>query len=256
MIATKPCPYCGVIFKPSWSGAKYCSRQCFADDQRRSETRICETCGMDFACQPASKKRFCSNDCKRTRDPNKRGTFTCNVCGIQFEGWTYRQNKVCSRKCASSLAKGVPHLSARKPENFVTIFCEQCSKEYVIHKFFVTVRSSRFCSTECKYKWSSENIVGVSHRSYRGGTKFPNRGSNWSGQRKLALKRDGRTCKICGRKPRKGEKRVVDVHHITPYKEFGGDYLTANALANLITLCRQCHTKVELHGYSCPQPLL
>lgn len=249
------CPVCGRLFSPTYSAAKFCSRECFGKSMVKTETRICESCHKPFKCKPSDKRRFCSNECKRRPDATKRMTYTCVVCGVQFENWTYRKSRTCSRKCASALSKGVPHLTTRKPESYVTIYCEQCGKEYIVHKFFAFVRNSRFCSNECKYKWSSENITGHNHHTFKGGTKFPNRGANWRGQRRLALKRDAYTCQICGRKSKGNKKRVIEVHHITPYKEFNGDYLSANALSNLITLCRKCHAKIDRRGYPCPRPL-
>jgi predicted HNH restriction endonuclease len=35
------------------------------------------------------------------------------------------------------------------------------------------------------------------------------------------------------------------VHHLIPYRTFNGDYLAANRLANLISVCRPCHWKRE-----------
>jgi 5-methylcytosine-specific restriction endonuclease McrA len=96
-------------------------------------------------------------------------------------------------------------------------------------------------------------MQGNNHPRWKGGPV--DRGSNWCSQRRQALRRDKHTCQICGRKPKKGEKRIVDVHHIIPYREFHGDYLKANHLPNLITLCKSCHAAVEHHRLPCPQRL-
>lgn len=187
---------------------------------------------------------------------SKREKVTCVVCGTSFESWVYRKSRCCSRKCASTLSNGVPKISRRKPENLRTLYCEICSKEYVVHVSQLVGRASRFCSRECRILERSEAMKGAGNPNYIGGTRFPNRGSSWSKQRKLALVRDGYKCQICGLKKKKKGDRLVSVHHITPYKHFNGNHLVANQLSNLITLCRKCHNRVEDHNYPCPRPLL
>jgi 5-methylcytosine-specific restriction endonuclease McrA len=65
------------------------------------------------------------------------------------------------------------------------------------------------------------------------------RGENWKEAREDALVRDSRKCRTCG------SKRGLAVHHIRAYREFRGDYLAANQLSNLKTLCGSCHAKEE-----------
>ncbi len=81
--------------------------------------------------------------------------------------------------------------------------------------------------------------------------KMPNDyGPNWARQRDAARARDGQRCAICGAPERPG--RQHDVHHKKPFRQFGyirgqnENYLQANALDNLITVCANCHQKVEL----------
>jgi len=74
-------------------------------------------------------------------------------------------------------------------------------------------------------------------------------GPNWPEQRDRARARDGYRCTVCG--ARETEGRQHDVHHIRPFRSFGyipgvnENYLLANRLENLRTLCRSCHQKVE-----------
>ncbi len=92
-------------------------------------------------------------------------------------------------------------------------------------------------------------------------------GPNWEQQRLAARARDDYTCRQCGRSEapspgvgtsalgegdrRLGGGRQHDVHHITPFRSFGyvpgvnENYLQANDLDNLLTLCRECHTRTE-----------
>jgi DEAD/DEAH box helicase domain-containing protein len=75
-------------------------------------------------------------------------------------------------------------------------------------------------------------------------------GPNWQVQRTLTRSRDGFCCQVCGA-PEVG--REHDVHHKSPFRMFRQEehrlpvYEIANQLANLVTLCPACHTKVELN---------
>jgi len=74
-------------------------------------------------------------------------------------------------------------------------------------------------------------------------------GPNWAVQRRRARERDGYRCCFCGR-PEPPE-REHDVHHKRPFRAFdyrpgeNANYFLANALSNLVTLCPECHPKVE-----------
>jgi DEAD/DEAH box helicase domain-containing protein len=74
-------------------------------------------------------------------------------------------------------------------------------------------------------------------------------GPNWPAQRDAARARDGYVCRQCGAPER--PERQHDVHHITPFREFGyrasvnDFYQPANRLENLLTLCPNCHRRVE-----------
>jgi len=76
------------------------------------------------------------------------------------------------------------------------------------------------------------------------------RGPNWAAQRRAARERDQFTCQVCGA-TEKSLGREHDVHHIRPFREFGyvpgvnDNYIKANALDNLVTLCRSCHSRVS-----------
>ncbi len=76
------------------------------------------------------------------------------------------------------------------------------------------------------------------------------RGPNWDEQRNRARARDGHRCRHCGAPER--PDRAHDVHHVEPFRNFGyirgknANYLQANRLENLVTLCRSCHRRVEV----------
>ena len=75
------------------------------------------------------------------------------------------------------------------------------------------------------------------------------RGPNWEKQRNRARVRDNYRCRHCGIPERSG--RAHHVHHIQPFRTFGyvrgknDQYLEANRLENLVTLCTSCHRRVE-----------
>ena len=82
-------------------------------------------------------------------------------------------------------------------------------------------------------------------------------GPNWQQQRRLALARDNHRCRTCGAGPdlaasgKVTRSITLHVHHIRPFREYGyvpghnENYLLANDLENLVTLCPGCHRQAE-----------
>ncbi len=74
-------------------------------------------------------------------------------------------------------------------------------------------------------------------------------GPNWSIQRQKARERDHYRCRNCGQPEQPG--REHDVHHLRPFRTFdyrpgeNVNFVPANRLSNLITLCPDCHRRVE-----------
>lgn len=67
-------------------------------------------------------------------------------------------------------------------------------------------------------------------------------GPNWTVQRDRARARDAYRCQVCGLEE---SGKAHHVHHKTPFRLFHS-FLEANQLENLITLCPNCHQRVEL----------
>lgn len=63
--------------------------------------------------------------------------------------------------------------------------------------------------------------------------------------RMQVLKRDGRRCRICGRRPDDCVDLELHVHHVRPW---GRPTFGLTEAANLITLCHTCHDGLEPHG--------
>jgi len=73
-----------------------------------------------------------------------------------------------------------------------------------------------------------------------------------SRERQQAIKRDGYTCQICGKKQSKAKGKEVscEVHHISGVTNWQAmfDSIRQHLLcdpANMQTLCRECHEKGE-----------
>ncbi len=67
-------------------------------------------------------------------------------------------------------------------------------------------------------------------------------GPNWAKQRDAARARDGYRCQVCYRPEENG--RAHHVHHKVPFRSFPS-FVEANRLENLITVCPECHRRVE-----------
>lgn len=256
MTTPKTCPTCGKEFADSkHPNRKFCSHACAMLARRRRGIRICPGCGVEFE-QRIPAQKYCTAECGFKHRPRPEVTAkkacTCEWCGSEFWTWNSRPGRFCSSQCRSEFGAHQPKGQRAK---MVTVCCEICGKEFVVFASYFKLRGSRFCSLACKRKGASLDKMSAGNPNYIGGTRFPNRGRNWLSQRRAALNRDGGKCCVCGFKPRPTQKRMIDVHHITPYKDFGGDYLKANELTNLITLCRRCHGRVETGKIACPRPL-
>ena len=73
-------------------------------------------------------------------------------------------------------------------------------------------------------------------------------GPNWQVQRQKVLERDGFCCRTCGAS---GDVKL-HVHHIRPFRDYGynpgenENYLLANQMSNLVSLCPSCHRNAEV----------
>ena len=210
-------------------------------------TKRCLTCGQEFGSDliPSQfrNRKYCSNHCADATtklERRKRVTHTCLVCGKQFEDKLSKTRKYCSMECTAKAFED-PKVLHVKP-------CEWCGKTFTRRRSGTV----RFCGRKCYHQWSAKHQRN--NPRFQPTAGLQNRGSGWQSLRERIKKRDGNKCQICGRIPKKGEKRVLGVHHIQVWRSFK-TYEEANAPTNLITLCRKCHDKVEYYGYPCPRPL-
>lgn len=112
----------------------------------------------------------------------------------------------------------------------------------------LTGRQTKFCSTQCKYKFYKDHYIksswvppsGPDSPTWKGGFKYWSQGRfgcdkdglSWKVQRRLAWERDAYKCQKCTRAPVK----KPDVHHIIPWR-----LSLSHSLDNLICLCKSCH---------------
>lgn len=220
------CQQCGAIFlSEPCHNRKFCGTKCQHAARRKQTQYTCETCKKIFVGKTCDNRKYCSIKCMGIAmilTPSER---LCPICGNTFIPKKEKQT-YCSLDCAKKVNA-----------SFETL-CLNCGMP-----FFITPsrakRGGKYCSMVCLHAAQS----GSSSSHWRGGKTRNYRGPNWKQQRKLARQRDSSTCQYCHRKWREGEK-LFHVHHIKPYREFN-DYIKANNLSNLITLCKICHGKAE-----------
>lgn len=243
------------------------------------QTFICEYCNQPFERKvyPSStlQYRFCNPTC-RNKARIRKDTVNCPQCGKPYtpyrKGKRDGYKKYCSQECANNALCGQPSpnpayvpkeiraiIKELYPVTPVQIIAEQ------LNLSIVTIRSVAYREG---VKHAPNLYYSIVHEAARTHMLLHNpgknrprlkirdswRGANWKEQREKALKRDGYHCQICNKQiGRKGHD--YGVHHIKPFREFDGDYLKANQLSNLITLCRRCHVDVECGRVDCPLPL-
>jgi len=259
------CDHCGKRFDvPPWrakrrpTGKKYCSIKCKHLGHRNRVEKQCRYCGKAFEVVVSLTNAiyYCSKDCRLAdgwiqSDPSKHSVFICDWCGKEFEEWTYRQPRFCSAQCRSEYAAHQP--KGKDKSKYITLTCDWCGKKYKLLKSYYENRGSRFCCAECRDNENAQRMTSKGNPNWKGGVpSSPDYGTNWERQKRKAKKRDNHTCQICSYVS--GGDTILDVHHIKPIREFNGDWKLANSLSNLITLCRECHVKVEYNKIPCPIP--
>jgi len=156
----------------------------------------------------------------------------CETCGTPFHPiWGRPDSKYCSMQC---------YLKARWPESHKEVrHCKLCGNPFMEFKG----NRKSFCSKLCQYKWRSNRFSAEGSPLWKGG-KYPYyKGPNWTKQSEKARMRAGYKCQHCT-KAEAELAQALDVDHIRPFRCFNS-YKRANALSNLIALCRSCHSKYE-----------
>jgi len=187
-------------------------------------SKSCVRCGQTFSGPPSwmSHRRTCSTQCKYP----ERIVKTCAGCGGTFAGSVTDKRRYCSHVCR---------------RRRVVFQCEMCGAS---REMRISEGKKRFCSDECRKSWFSQHFRGDRSPHWQGG-EYPYYGPNWKAQRRSARRRDGHCCRHCGVSAEQLTE-AISVAHIVPFRAFGlARYREANALSNLLSLCRPCHTAFD-----------
>lgn len=230
-MAYKTCPQCNEEFKTYRLAAIYCGKRC-ADKAMINRTElICHQCGKSFLRENRRAKNkehvFCTPGCHQEWMYGLSPEKTCPICETIFRPPTNHQEQIfCSQRCwydYKTQSSDVP--------------CDHCGKVKQVRKAKLTNQDKHYCSRACWRK----SIQMEGNPAWNGGyAKY--KGPNWEHQSLKCRKRDSFTCQSCYKVE---STRPFHAHHRTPYRLFGKDWVRANDLRNLITLCDSCHSRIE-----------
>lgn len=175
------------------------------------------------------------------RQYTPRVALVCERCGIAFEVKQSRAAKWPNRYCSK-----VCYDATRGDGAWLTGICDACREPFSFRRG----TDRRFCSEACYRKSFSDGGApqGKAHGNWRNGNAEGqlSYGPSWVAARRKARERDGR-CMDCGRTPAE-IGRSLDVHHLVAFRDFGMErHREANALTNLVSLCRTCHRQRDRH---------
>jgi len=265
---THECPTCGDAFKTE-RGMKLHHSQIHGESIAGVSVE-CEWCGADFRVKRhrADDARFCTRECKgEWQSENRSGenshmwegglvTTECDFCGSEMEKTNYKietyEHNFCGSDCRSNWLS--ENHSGREHTQYERIEteCEWCGDKLSREPSHAEKTDMAFCGHKCYGEWRSENKTGENNATFKGGA-VRYYGPNWREQRRRARERDNHECRACGMSQEaclEEYGRKLDVHHITPFREFvdedgNADYEAANDIDNLISLCQSCHKQYE-----------
>ena len=267
---TYECEHCGEQFKDYISRREtrgrekfFCSKECNISFQEKEKfTFECATCGDEVVRSPSLvdemgeydiNNHFCDKECEseyKSREwvgenhpswVDNEVEESCDECGERIEVNEYYLDKqdhfFCSKECHDLHQTGETHAD-----------CDWCGERFELTARQRSTKTDRsFCTHNCYRLWLSEFQTGEKNPAWEGG-KPRHYGPNWHSSRRNVLERDDEKCQGCAMtRDEHYEKygRDLNVHHITPLREYDGDFASANELDNLITLCTQCHVEAE-----------
>lgn len=238
-MVTKSCYQCSKEFlvTPARQDiAKYCSSNC--SNMARRKYKKCVICETDF--WPVDQRtRTCSQACA-LKVMNKQVAFNCLTCNTSFSVPPSRVGKAkfCSHTCYTE------HKKTTKKTNSV---CDLpgCNNAFYKAPSLKLKHDYSYCSRDC-YSTHSSLIGKMSGKNNPNWTGLSDKhkrkkyyGPDWLTQRRASRKRDDYTCQECGIKE-DAYGQELSVHHIKPFV-LCEDYLEANKLENLLSVCEPCH---------------
>jgi 5-methylcytosine-specific restriction endonuclease McrA len=257
------CNFCGKEFYkyPSAITANnYCSHKCYSLSKRQRILVVCDYCGKEFEKWPSQIggwKNFCSQKC--FQEFNKGENHFCYGSRLSIETRIKiskaRKGKNYGRVGAKHPMYGKKHsletrlkmskaLKGKFAGSNHPMYGKKHSESY---KKMMSNRMSGRKNPCYGRKGPLSPMYGRRGKDAPGygkcGALNPNwtggkkgyRGPGWERVRQQVLKRDNFTCQHCG------ARNDIHVHHIIPYRK-----TKDNSLSNLITLCRSCHTKMDM----------
>lgn len=245
------CVQCGnqfYVFPSQALTRRYCSRACSYAAQQNRVTVECEWCGKPFEIRDSKRSygggKYCSVECKYNGLRNPVVDRICEYCGNVFQIREYDAKRSAARFCSREC-------STFGQRNRIVFNCIVCGEIFDRTPSVVAVVTPRFCSNECAGAWRSTAFLGENNQNWKGGlSRTRYYGPNWHEQQKLARTRDRHTCQSCG-VTEEELGRTLDVHHLKPFRSFNyvpsenDNFLLANDLDNLISLCQRCHGLLE-----------
>lgn len=259
-----PCVECGRTMKISSKGLCH---TCYKNQlEPLPPNGYCEYCEKPIHITSVAQKRntlnFCSHLCftdhrkvnglmAGENNPAFAGgplELVCNICKTPFTRNRSRYiasniRHYCSKEC---MGQGVSmYQSGKNSPNYKgkwsTKPCDHCNAPLTRPDW--AFREMAFCNIQCFNQWRSHNWGGENNPSWKGGhAKYY--GPNWKRQARRTRARDGHKCQRCGIAEDELCK-ALDVHHITRFINFNGNWKKANLLKNLISYCHPCHMVVE-----------
>lgn len=166
-------------------------------------------------------------------------TKTCLTCNEEFNVILSRRDtaKYCSRSCLGKANGTRGKVQYRKR---VIVYCTNCSDK--LERKPSIIRNWNFFDSVCMadYYAKSGAFSGENNKAWQG-RDIDYYGPNWRTQRKKVGIRDRYTCQDCGLTEEEYGYEL-SVHYIIPFRQFNGDWETANKLSNLVSLCEHpCH---------------
>lgn len=237
----------------------YCSQECLTEGQTDQVQLTCQQCGDEYTRVPAvaEQSKFCSDACRgraHTGENHPQWSHEireCSECGDKFNVAESAEQEYCSHDCYLQWRRRTDKFTGENNPNWNSkeYECHRCGASFVRAPSQAEEYERMFCSMECRTQWQRESGIyaGENNPAWNGGRNYY--GKNWPEQRRKARERDGYRCQSCGvNESELG--RELSVHHITPFEEFvpesgTPDYEAANALNNLVSLCRSCHREYE-----------
>jgi len=211
----------------------------------------CDVCGAitekDSYAMKRNKHFFCSQKCANLwKTTNGRIQVECAECGKKFQQVRSKRRRsealFCCKDCYTQWQRNQGLPPQLDTGSTVDMVCEQCGRIFQRKASNLNKNlEHHFCDWDCYSSWRRGRFTGSQNWSWKGGRLHY--GEGWTEvlrERVRAL--DGHLCVRCNRS-RNEDERKLDVHHLVSVRK-GGEHTEEN----LITLCAQCHARVDSAG--------